>query len=608
MGPTALPTKLAILDAFASLADEDVYRDYLPIERDETGLNRGRIAEIMSNYAFHANVGGQDREFNEKEFGELMRLVYEEKLYERIAKLNAAVKKVQGTWDALKTLSASPESSLVEQTFTKQLHSAEAKGLRAETPVSLSDTAMGEKLLKNIVTLREKAEKVVKEAKTDAITGAIDAVKRIVMHTAFEMLELYMLKAEEKYAEYFTALMALIVQEKKQGSILPAGDVVGSARQERNRREAALVDFGKFYRRVRNVQTHALLTIDLAQGINDWLKSSPSVLAGKIAMSLLDVQGNIMSGELSEARKIYIEDLKPALQIESQAPVQKLLDMRMPLDVYTFGDNVVITVASPVRGIGLPNCAPVHGICELNATPSGAASSIESQVTKGDDGVYTLRALAEPEDEEVTGAVAFFNLPQPLRDSGDVKYGYHNVKAGDRGARISYNKPFAEGVTPKVFAWLVKGYFKKAGEGTTCSVSASTPEVHPHEVLQLKVEKPEGVVAQIGWMAIHPKRTDLIGQVVTVKVPDAMDKGGVAKNDELQTKWMLTFPNSPKRKMRLVTTFISGYESKDRVQARTALQTLSNAFVDLETRASITFTTFAYLPPEDQKVILPSWG
>ena len=128
---------------------------------------------------------------------------------------------------------------------------------------------MGEKLLKNIVTLREKAEKVVKEAKTDAITGAIDAVKRIVMHTAFEMLELYMLKAGEKYAEYFTALMDLIAQGKKQGSILSAGDVVGSARQERSRREAALVDFGKFYRRVRNVQTHALLTIDLAQGIND---------------------------------------------------------------------------------------------------------------------------------------------------------------------------------------------------------------------------------------------------------------------------------------------------------------------------------------------------
>ncbi|KAM3416143.1 hypothetical protein BST61_g7751 [Cercospora zeina] len=76
--------------------------------------------------------------------------------------------------------------------------------------------------------------------------------------------------------------------------------------------------------------------------------------------------------------------------------------------------------------------------------------------------------------------------------------------------------------------------------------------------------------------------------------------------EEIKPALLVTLPSYPPTQMMpIVTTFLSGYESKDRVKASTALPTSSNAFVERETRLSISFTTFAYGSPEDQKVILP---
>ncbi|PPJ55499.1 hypothetical protein CBER1_07067 [Cercospora berteroae] len=579
-----VPATPAIVAEFASLSADDDNSDHLPLERDDDHLKRGRIASIMKMCTFTGKAGDQDRRLNENEWNDLMRLVYDDDLYGKMTSLVAEVKKIQGVWDTLRSLGASREFARTEQILLQLLQTSKTKGQRAEAPLSQLDAALGRELLTLNITLRQNVQNVAGGAKTDGISVAINAIKGTLSDPAFEMLETFVKKAGEKYLEalnYFAAMTP-------------------------NKREAMLVDFWDFYRRVRNTQTHALMMMDLARNVDKWLKSGPTAIAASIASLLLDMQGNVLCDEVGDAWKIYSEEIKPALQLENETSISSLLTMRMPGDVYTNDQNKTNSGNDAVSP-NLPNCVLIYGMCAFGTPSSGAASTLRVQLSESATG-KTLRVVTNPKD--ATEIVSWFNLPKSLVDSGDVRFGYEMLQSREFHTVFAYEKPFAKGVKPKVFAWLVKAPLNyKAGAVTTISVSATPMETYENENCELRVDRShDDHEPLIGYLAIHPRRTDIIGKVLTFNMSDTL-KQGAAKDEPLKVRDPVTLhTNAPKQKMPIVTTFISGYDSRDHVKAVTCFPTSSNAFVEVGTRARITYKTIAYWPPEDQKVILPSLG
>ncbi|GIZ45030.1 hypothetical protein CKM354_000821400 [Cercospora kikuchii] len=595
MGP--IPAKPAIIDEFSSISTDDDNPDYyLPVERDDDGLKRGRIASIMKSLAFTGKVGGQDRNFNEDAWNNLMQVVYDRDLYGNMTKLVEEVKKVQGAWDAMRSLGAAPEAARIEQIMSQLLLSYKSKGLRPEAPLHQPDAALGKELVTLNLALRQKVQNLAIGAKNETLSAAIENVRKQVSNVAFDMVEMFVKNAGERYAGLLPKVIAAFFQPQnyfgRTETIQAGKDFL-----------AMMMDFWEFYRRVRNTQTHAALMNRLARNIEKWLKSTPSSIAARLTTLLLDMQGNMLCGEFTEAWKIYTEEIKPALQLENQTFVPNILAMHMPANAYTYGRNT--HSGNDEIPANLPNCVLIHGLCEIATPASGVATFVGISTSKG-PGEKSLRVVPKPKD--ATGTASWFNLPKSLLDSGDIQYGYEGFAVSDGARNVRYDKPFAKGIKPRVFAWLANGYMnQKAGAGTRNAVFASPVEDSENEYIELKVDHSEEVLPYVGYLAIHPRRTDIIGKVINSKLPDAQNQG-VTKNELLKAEEVFALhTNPPTLSMPIVTTFISGYESKDRVKATTVLPTSSNTFVHWETRGWVTHTTFAYWPSDDQKVILPSF-